>query len=827
MGPGAPEKKLNGSRPMLSGLADRYKTKCSHGGAEMRCPRIVCITFFAVLISAVVGSCFADPAQSRISCAFSGRAIEIAVDAITVVLAETDFQNAYLVIGPTVPEKFAAKHSKAELPAGGFRLLGTQEASALHLAVVAETPVPAAYGTFHLKRIMGHTPDRLDNLDVQMSPVLPIREYYEEHGWEWPEHLDEYKSRLDRYLEEGINRLDLPVAWWFPPPEYLIDPKPYQDQVDRFVIVREVISYAHQLGIEVHLVNSPQFNPFFQVSPDNLEGIDKETLDGLRAELPGGVICDYMFCPTKPLSRELVGKSREIVFRELPEADGIVEAFGDPGYCLCSDCGPNWGGTVLRTVNEFFGPLLEKTGWTNKSMTLSLWGLHTADTTWLVEHQDQLPSFVDVLQIPPTRMDSPPLLTYDQGQIDAIHGVRAPLKVVEQQFFDGVGFLYGWVHLFEHPMPARMERHFRACLDAEAMRGTYGSSFEIAHQLVDTRLMMTWAWQPDRSAEDILKEYGDEQFGHGAGPGVAAALFEMEKYWDLEFDRFFGDSPGAADEPQALQIASTALASLQSARPYVRRATDDFFGFSALAEAMVSTSSQYIQRASAEALLMEGRREEAEVAARDALWHAERTIEALLSSERYAFLQDHPWYKENWQIAQRPERIRELIQEIASGATWEQVHFPGDEFGPPDWKLLGGLDKYWTTDPDSGKAVAVLTGEAGAAYSLVASPPISVTSGAGYKVRYDAKVAGGSPMLYLDWCSGLYDGANVPANLDTDGSWHTYSQMVTAPGPDQTEHSCMLRFVVYGQEQEIHLKDVVIFQRVLQTQSSRPLIDIY
>jgi len=735
---------------------------------------------------------------------------------------EEPFSAYVYVIGQEVAKEFLAEADRSALGPEGFLIRTVTRQGQPRIVVTGADPQGIAYGVFRLVRTMLSAPDRLPTLALRMRPALPIREVYEEHGWADPKEMDRYQQLLQRYLEEGVNTLDLPVGWFLPPPHYLKNLPTHSSEGawggaprEDFDTVRAVIDYAHSLGIRVFLVEDAYLNPLYHEPKENLKNLDVEKLDELYALTENGVREPLLLCLEHPVSRDLLRRNREVLYRAFPNADGIVVYFGDPGGCWHPTCRPH-GVKVVEYLNEIYVPLIHATR-PGLPLILTLWGIGLEDTEYVVNHLAELPENVIALQIPPTNMRPGEYLTFEPRRGELIKQAALQRPVIIQQFYEGVGFRDGWVYFWEHPMPRAMWENFAGSyVPGRKIVGTYGSPFELRFQLVDLRLGMEWGWDPQRKPEEILREYGDEQFGLGVGDRFARAMVDLEDYWFQEARRFHFETGGLSDHAlsevkASLRKASRARRHLRAAQRQVTRNREDYQGFVDLAEVLAATAQYHLFAEEARRLSWDGKEEAALRAAEKARQKSERAVALVTSSSRYAWLTTHPFWTTWWQLGQRPARMKELVAELQAPPRWEELPLEDPSFEQQSWEQTGQGQLTYAGEAHSGQLAAHLTAGPDPAWCEVHPPRLlQVQPQRKYRVEFWARPVRGAPRLYVDWCKAEADGENNEVTFEPDEAWHRYRLEVRTPEFPPGE-SLFLRFVAYANDQELLLDDVQVW----------------
>ena len=404
-------------------------------------------------------------------------------------------------------------------------------------------------------------------------------------------------------------------------------------------------------------------------------------------------------------------------------------------------------------------------------------------------------------------------LTFEPRRGDLIRQAAAARPVIVQQFYEGVGFRDGWVNFWEHPMPREMWRSFSETYRPDAgIAGVYGSPFELRFQFVDLRLSMEWGWTPTRDPRDILREYGNEQFGPGVGRDFAEAMFGMEEYWNRETRRFHFDDGNLTDAAlvdvtRSLATARRVAAALARSRPLVLRNAEDYRGFVDLATVMGAAAEYWTAAARADRLSWEGATKPATRAARDALLAAERAVDVTRNSTRYAWLLNHPFW-EDWDLGDRPARLRRLIRDLEQAAGWVAVAIGDAGAEEHEWGQSGEGSMAYVEQAHTGRSAVRVSATPGNGWCVVHPPqPISVPPNQVWRLEFWARAERGKPRLYVDWYADSADGENCEVGLEDDGQWHRCRLDVRTPDMP-APGKLTLRFVAYGSDQQLLLDDV-------------------
>lgn len=577
--------------------------------------------------------------------------------------SDDKFNGWQFVAGIKNAEKIIGKQELSDIGSEGYLIKSVKNKEMQTVVVTGTDTQGIAYGIIRLARLMNTVPpEQLESFELKTKPSLAIREVYEEHGWAVPKELNTYKVLLNRYFEEGINTMDLPVGW-FISPDYYLKGKTTKD-LESIETVKKVIEYAHSLGIKVYIVEDAYLNPLYNEKPENITNLGNYELSDIQCLMESGAKEPLLLCLENPVARDLLKRNREYLYDELREADGFVIYFGDPGGCYHEKCLPH-GEKIVQYLNEIYVPIFQAVN-PEIDIIVTLWGIGLEDTEYVVKHIEDLPKNVIALQIPPTSMVAGSYLTFEKRRGELIREAGEKIPVIIQQFYEGVGFKNGWVDLWEHPMPREMNTNFRGSwMPDSGIIGNYGSPFDISNQLINLRIGMEWGWNPGREASDIIKEFADEQFGIGTGEYFTKAIFAMNDYWSREVRRFHFDQQTlskeeVAETTKSLNDALTISEQLDRAERYVTKNRLYFKSFTDLASLQMANIKYTINMDNAVKLSEEGASEGSMSAAKIALDESEKAIRIVKQSERYEWLMSHPWWNW-WDIAKRPEKTKQFI----------------------------------------------------------------------------------------------------------------------------------------------------------------------
>lgn len=744
----------------------------------------------------------------EIHCQVADPGVEVGLAALREHLQEVPFSAFDYYVGDAATDAAGPLTDAAALAPEWFSIRPFTHHQRAALAIQAPTTTGLTLGLLRLVRNGLAHPAEYGRQPLRMRPAMPIREMYEEHGWDEPQALESYKSKLRVYLREGFNCVDIPFGWFIPPVEDVKDRAAYLKKWQpHFQTVRAVIEYAHSLGIQVYLVENPQFNPYFSVQESEIR--PECLVPPMKTRMAVGSDLSLLLCPSRPENQELIRRNRTMLYREFPKADGIVVYFNDPGGCLCPAC-TDWGATILRVCHSFYEPLLAELAPQYK-LRLSLWGTARDASRKVANGLASASRVIADVQFSPTS-PAPPYLMTDPIMIESLAKASQYRPIILQQFYDGVGYKNGWVNMIEHPMPRLMEQNLRQSMAKGKLTGTYGSAFEFNDQQIDARLSGEWGWNPQRSAEEILIEMGDERFGLGAGIPYAKAVQAFENYWDLACIQFFSDGE-AEDSAGAARAAQQAVDALQQAAPHVRRDHAFFDGLSALARAMHLTTRQIAQRARAAELIAQHQPAPALAQLRAAQTDADE-ITRLLSTGYFAYMPKLGWWGQDWVIGRRRAIIEAEIA-LADPQRWRPAPAPSGDFVRGHWEGASpGTGKVsFTMTPAGAQAELDNTAPAVEWTGAVSSPaplPAQATLRVDCEVRWLA-AKGNTNALLAQWVEdgGFGEGTRSYLKAPADGPWHPVSVSCITPSV-KAAASMRLRFLLIGAGPHVQVRHVVI-----------------
>ncbi|MFA6426420.1 MAG: hypothetical protein WCW64_09610 [Phycisphaerae bacterium] len=733
---------------------------------------------------------------------FSDLRVKVAYEHLKPVLNDPCFAHYKVVFG----KEYYNKDSQPNLPDDGFILKAERHSDVTDIKVIGKTDTGVAYGLFRLRRIMLHAPETLDSLNLTLYPKYSRRVMYDEASWDRENDWDRYVRKLHSYLEEGVNVVDIwDVGSSISAPKYVKD---NSLQTKRLKNIQRLINYAHSLGMKMYIVEGVNYNPLTRAIEeknlsDAISVAEIKTLVAVGHENDTGWMENFLLCMNKPKSIEILKESRQYLYSALPELDGVVMYLGDPGGCACPVCS-NWGEKTTDLINNTYLSLIEKSH-PGLDVVISSWGLSYEHRDYLVEHVAQFGPQVQYFQMPPTAMVHGKYLMYEQSQVDAMLKMSKSRNVINQQFFDGVGFKKGHVNLWEHPMPREMHKSFRATKDF--VKGLYGSAFDVYWQYLDLRIMMEWAWQPDRDPADTLAEFGDEHFGPGTGKFLPNAVMAMEDYWNNYYEQFFYEAKNFDDVEKAYTLAKLIYEQLKAGESYVKWDKDYYTVLQEQAEIMMLTSHQYCLRKNAKEMFAKGDKKAAIELIEQAMADANSVTRIALASKKTGMLKSNEWGT-MYDLLKRPELIRRELLQYQGKMSWRKLDIPDSSLEEKLWNQTGSSGVFaWSGDAHSGHTAAHIESLNGDSWQTLESPFLQLPSNAKVRVSFWYKTSHLNQDLFLDFQSTGIDGINSAAQMTTTQQWAKCHVELSTPSQSKLEN-LRLRFVLIGQAPGVDIDDV-------------------
>jgi hypothetical protein len=369
-------------------------------------------------------------------------------------------------------------------------------------------------------------------------PKMPVRAmYFASHFHNF--YHDAPIEKVSRYVEDlalwGCNALSV----WFDMHHYqgMGDPNA-QAMVRR---LNAVLDVAGRVGIRAGLTMLA--NEAYANSPEALRADWTAGHDGYFAP-PGGHY-HVEICPNKPGGLDLILRWREEMLDAFagtnPEYLWIWPY--DQGGCTCSPCAP-WGTNGFFKTAEPLARLIRRK-FPQGKIILSTWyfdrfirGEWEGLTRLFAQER---PEWIDYLLID------------DFGgfpEYPLQHGVPGGYPVVgfPEISMEGNSPWGGYGAL---PRPKHWQRY------ADVTRGVLSGSWPYSEGIfedINKAMILQWEWSPDRTMDDIVREYATGYFGAATADGVAnaAALMEEDEGTHDQGARFHTGPLARAEECRAL-----------------------------------------------------------------------------------------------------------------------------------------------------------------------------------------------------------------------------------------------------------------------------------
>jgi hypothetical protein len=344
-------------------------------------------------------------------------------------------------------------------------------------------------------------------------PAKPIRGiYFATHFGNFYEAAP--VAAIERYVEElalwGCNALSV----WFDMHQYAgLDDTAAQNMVER---LRSILKAANGVGIRGALTMLA--NEGYATSPEPLRADWTAGHDGYTSP-PGGHY-HREICPSKPGGLDVILATRREMLRAFADLD-IAYAWiwpYDQGGCTCSRCAP-WGANgFLRTAEPLAGIIRDILP--QAKVVLSTWYFdHFTTGEWeglSRAFANGAPPWVDLLLAGDYGGGFPSHL----GR----HGVPGNLPVVsfpEISMEDNLP----WGGYGTNPRPAVWQDYEQA--HGRLLSGGFPYSEGIFEDL-NKVLTLQLSWDPDRSADDIVREYAAAEFSPEIADDVVHVVQMME-----------------------------------------------------------------------------------------------------------------------------------------------------------------------------------------------------------------------------------------------------------------------------------------------------------
>jgi len=380
------------------------------------------------------------------------------------------------------------------------------------------------YGVGWVLRAITFRSDHIEvpDIDIQQEPAFPIRgayirgagAYTKKFGDVRPQTEGELREMMEDHLLIGVNTL--------------------QDDPE----------VARPYGMMTATTGSRRTANDIPRLPDGERLVREEWA-------ADGGVNRRLICPSVPEARQAALDTIDEIFREEPDHDFFFLKSGDPGGCHCPECRP-WGRTCAELARDIAGIVHRhhpdcKVILTNQDMTDED---NRAFYDYLNEHD------TDWLYAVSYGPGSDEMQTYYRGPVNPrwfeyegfgpmgnylkhIHHVL-PRDVCIVLFTDLTHWIQAQVGV-ENPDPALTTVFARRTWNMRP-RAFHETGREILHYAIgdlpynegmhgdfNKWLWYRMLWDPNRSAEEITKEYCRYWFGPDAVEEMAEAIFLMEK----------------------------------------------------------------------------------------------------------------------------------------------------------------------------------------------------------------------------------------------------------------------------------------------------------
>lgn len=394
----------------------------------------------------------------------------------------------------------------------GFRIEGDPGKS---IRVIGNDERGLLYGIGQLLRNSrfgkhAFTPGSWRGISVPQKKVRGI--YFATHFHNW--YHDAPIEEVVQYVEElalwGCNAL----AVWFDMHHFAgIDDPAARKMLEH---LNAILKAANRVGIRACL--GVLANESYSSSPEELRADWTAGHDGYFHP-PGGHY-HVEICPNKPEGLELILKWRSEMLEEF--RDIVLDYLWiwpyDQGGCTCAKCAP-WGINGFLKVAEPLARLV-RSRFPKVKILLSTWYFnHFVNGEWEgleAEFKRNKPDWSDYLMID------------DFGgfpEYPLLHGIPGGFPVISFPEISMEG-MYPWGGFGANPRP----RHFQAyhLKTRDLVSGGFPYSEGIFEDL-NKVLMLQWGWNPNRDAEDIIREYAASCFSPDATDDFLQAILMMEE----------------------------------------------------------------------------------------------------------------------------------------------------------------------------------------------------------------------------------------------------------------------------------------------------------
>jgi hypothetical protein len=410
-------------------------------------------------------------------------------------------------------------------PGGGTEGFRVEDAAPRGVRVVGHDERGLLYGVGKLLRSSRFesgrfTPGSWRGVSVPKNPVRGM--YFATHFHNF--YHDAPIERVERYVEDlalwGCNALSV----WFDMHHYkgIRDPEA-QEMIRR---LHAILKAANGVGMGAGLTTLA--NEAYAGSPEDLRSDPQTGRAHYRVEL----------CPSKPEGRKLMLRWRQ----EMVEAfrDVRVEYFWiwpyDQGGCACAKCAP-WGANGFLRIGEDVARLVRQQ-FSEAKIILS---------TWLFDYKADEGEWSGLSRAFTPRPDWVDYLMADShGKFPAYLLKHAPpggLPVInfpEISMF-GCGVWGGWG---ANPAPRRFQSFWDS--SKRLLSGGFPYSEGIFED-INKAITLQFYWDPDRPAEEAVKEYAAYEYAPVAAQDIAKAVAMMEHgndHWMGKIDEIRTEAAG-------------------------------------------------------------------------------------------------------------------------------------------------------------------------------------------------------------------------------------------------------------------------------------------
>lgn len=314
--------------------------------------------------------------------------------------------------------------------------------------------------------------------------------------------LDEIIHYVEDLALWGMNTLQV----WFDMHHYTgIDDPAAQAMIER---LRSILLVAKNLGVRTCLVHLG--NEAYAGSPTDL-----------RADFnTGRASYDVELCPNKPGATELMLQWFDEMLQAFAEISPDYITFGpyDQGGCACEQCKP-WGANGYLQIAEAKARHA-RTLFPNTKIILSTWLFDYArdegEWTGLTQAFSSKPDWCDYIQA-----DSH--TTYPDYPL--VHGVPGGLPLVNFPEIS-MWMMHPWGGFGANPLAARFEKLLRRIETKISGGFTYSEGI---YEDINKVLWLQWYGNPQKSAQEILREYIAYEFSPDVVDDVLEVMTVLEK----------------------------------------------------------------------------------------------------------------------------------------------------------------------------------------------------------------------------------------------------------------------------------------------------------